>query len=524
MRAGLRFLTLMIRISTVIDGDFWTGDARRPWAKCLAIDDDGLIVAVEEKPNALAFSFPQAERRELPAGSLGVPAFHDAHNHWGFAAFDHAEPLSGTTFVGDFVAQLGGRGEKSPDGWIIGYGWNTNLLPGLSKSDLDKVSGSRPVAVFDKSTHAVQLNSVAVREIQSAFDAAKADGHPGTLVDGRLLEASFLVFGAMRLPSAALEQSLIDLEQRYLSLGIASLDDMDVLSPQLLDSLQSLYASKRLSLPCHAFLDFGRFAENALPQPNAGGEFQIVGMKSYMDGAFGARSALMNEPFVGTGGLGVRVLDRARFDRRSRAAAERGYKHLALHAIGDRAVKDAVEFLASVSEGGRFERLRVEHFQLAGEADRRRCADAGIAICMQPNFTSDVTDYADRLGDRARRLCEHRSALESGALFGFGSDGMPTGPLHGIRCAVEHPVEEQRLTVEEALRAYTIDSCRISLTDDRRGSLQVGKEANIAVLSRDIVREGRVADDVTVTATMLNGEVRHGGIPLQQSRKSPGKA
>ena len=117
------------------------------------------------------------------------------------------------------------------------------------------------------------------------------------------------------------------------------------------------------------------------------------------------------------------LLDPERFKQRRDLAFKHGYRHLALHAIGDRAAAEAVELLGPQSRG-MFDRLRVEHFQLASDEDRERCADAGIAICMQPNFTSDVADYSDRLGERANNLCEHRAVLDSGALLGFGSDGM----------------------------------------------------------------------------------------------------
>jgi predicted amidohydrolase YtcJ len=508
VRAGLRFLTVMKPIVTIIEGDFWTANPLQPQAASIGIDSNGSIAAVEAVPERLAVEFPQAKHVRLPNGTLGAPAFHDAHNHWGFAAFDHAEPLVGVSSVGDAFERLSERADKAPQGWIVGFGWNTHLLP-LTQSDLDRVSTTRPVAVFDKSTHAVQLNTAAEKEIREGFDAAVREGHPGTLVEGRMLESSNLVFGAMRLPSAALEKSLMDLERHYLSVGIASLDDLDVLTPQILDSLRELYSSQRLTIPCHGFIDFGRFSKSGIPEPRSVGRFRLVGMKSYMDGALGARSALLDQPFIGAGGRGVRLLDRKSFRRRFDLAVELGYRHVALHAIGDRAVADAAGFLCSVAGDAVVDRLRIEHFQLADRVDRERCFEAGIAVCMQPNFISDVADYADRLGERARSLCEHRSVLNSGALLSFGSDGMPTGPIHGLRCAIEHPNPAQRLSVEESLRAYTIDACRCSRTDDLRGSLTVGKEANIAVLNRDIVKEGGIGADVHVLTTIVSGEVRY---------------
>jgi predicted amidohydrolase YtcJ len=506
----------MNTITTILDGDFWTADRRRPWAASIGIDAQGKIAAVETEPAKLAMAFPNAVHFQLPNGSLGVPGFHDAHNHLGFAAFAHAESLVGVTSRETILQRLLQRAKKSSEGWIIGFGWNTGLTADVTQSDLDGVAANRPVAVFDKGTHAVQLNRAAVREIEPAFGAAVAEGHPGTLENGRLLETSSLVFGAMRIPDAALEETLIDFERYHLSLGITSIDDLDVLSSQVLESLQRAYAANRMTMACHAFLDFGRFREDAIPEPMSTGSFRIVGMKSYVDGAFGARSAAMREPFLGAGGRGIQLLNGERFERRWKRAVELGYRHLALHAIGDHAVAEATRFLSSAAKGKNFDRLRIEHYQLAEDEDRKACADAGIAICMQPNFISDVHDYADRLGDRAMKLCEHRSALDSGVLLGFGSDGMPTGPVHGLRCAVEHPNESQRITVEESLRAYTIDACRISLTDDVRGSLSVGKEANIAILSRNIVKENRIASDVQVLATLLNGRLRfetHPGVP-----------
>jgi hypothetical protein len=272
-----------------------------------------------------------------------------------------------------------------------------------------------------------------------------------------------------------------------------------------LRTLKSLYATGELFLPCRGFLDFGRFGDGDELRPDGVGAFAAAGLKDYADGAFGAYSAALSRPFENSTNFGLRLLDRKRFLARWRRAESRGFGDLAVHAIGDRAADDALNMLAEVRRSNPDARLRLEHAQLLSPTAPARLRDLDIAVCMQPNFVSDVVDYADRLGDRVGRLCAHRTVVEAGVTMGFGSDGMPTGPLHGIACAVGHPNAAERLSVEDALRRYTLLAHRVSGTDKLRGTIAAGREATFTLLDRDILNRPDEVASAQVLGVYLAG-------------------
>ena len=250
---------------------------------------------------------------------------------------------------------------------------------------------------------------------------------------------------------------------------------------------------------------------------------RLSGIKVFADGALGQRTAAMLAPYEGEpDNVGVPTIERDALRELARKAAAGGLP-LAVHAIGDAANRMVLDVLADVGAGGL--RHRIEHVQLLHPDDVPRLARLGVVASMQPIHAMQDYEMAERYwGDRCATGYAWRGLLDAGAVLAFGSD-CPVedlNPLVGIhaavtrRCADGSPGPEgwypgQRLTVEEAVHAYTLGAARAVGLDDRLGSLLPGKLADLVVLDRDIFACAPMEIVGTeVTATMIGGRFVHG--------------
>jgi predicted amidohydrolase YtcJ len=157
-------------------------------------------------------------------------------------------------------------------------------------------------------------------------------------------------------------------------------------------------------------------------------------------------------------------------------------------------------------------RNRIEHAELITEEQIKRAQELGLILSMQPNFAGQWGYpggmYETRLGERYRNNNPFRQILDAGVVVAFGSDCMPLGPLYGIHCAVNHPNPECRMTPEEALRCYTISGAYASFEENVKGSIEVGKLADLVVLSESPLEASPdTIKDIRVEITMVGGEV-----------------
>jgi len=254
---------------------------------------------------------------------------------------------------------------------------------------------------------------------------------------------------------------------------------------------------------------------------------KIGGLKGYIDGSLGSSTARMFEPFVNEpGSAGVYVTPPAKL-REYILAADRAGLAVAVHAIGDRANADMLDIFAEVAKinGPRDRRFRIEHAQHLRPEDYRRFRDIGVIASMQPYHAIDDGRWAEgRIGVRhCASSYAFRALLDAGARLAFGSDWSvaPLSPLAGIDAAVnrrtldgKHPegwFPEQRISVAEAIEAYTLTSAYAGFEEKDRGSLEPGKLADMVLLSRDILADTE-RDHITetqVVMTMVGGKVAY---------------
>jgi predicted amidohydrolase YtcJ len=188
---------------------------------------------------------------------------------------------------------------------------------------------------------------------------------------------------------------------------------------------------------------------------------------------------------------------------------------VAVHAIGDYGIDLVINAIEGALKRSprKDHRHRIEHCEILSSSQIERIKQLGIVASMQPNFAGEWSGpdglYEARLGKRRlRQNNPYRFLLDEGIPLAFGSDGMPFHPLYGIWSAVNHPVKNSRITLEEAMRAYTLDSAYASFEEDIKGSIEPGKLADIAILEKDLTEiPADEIKDVRVHMTLVGGEV-----------------
>ena len=467
-------------------------------------------------------------------GRVLLPGFIDAHTHLTTVGryLVHAD-LSGTDSPDEAVDRLAERaaeldeaGDDDPSGrseWVLGYGYDESSWTDdryLARADLDRVSTDRPVAAFREDMHVAGVNGVVLDRFTEALkavpketvDTDDQDEPTGVLLEAAIDPIYEAIEPGVEGTRAAVEAALALCAER----GITGFHDMvrGSHAPQVyraLDVAGELTARVRINYWTD-HLD--ALQEVGLPT-NAGSGFVETGaIKSYTDGSFGGRTAKLSEPYADAPGeTGQWVVDPDELTEAVGKATDAGYQFTA-HAIGDEAVDavlDAYE-AASATDPGE-SRHRVEHVELADDEAIERLADSGIVASVQPNFLKWAGEnglYETRLGvERTTETNRYRDMLDAGVALAFGSDGMPMDPLLGVHHAVNAPADAQRLTVTEALRAYTRGAAYAGFDEDRLGTVAVGKRADFVVLDDSPWDESDSIRDVDVAMTVVDGRIVH---------------
>lgn len=321
-------------------------------------------------------------------------------------------------------------------------GWHSGRLP-LSAADLADLP---PVLLVNLSLHGLRLSPAAARHLRET-DPELVEGHTDPAWCERNLDRLLALYGRTAgLTPAKLEAWIQGLE----AVGIGAVEDLLLTGVEAWRTMQaSRWADRMPWWTVPAIFE-------ALP---AEAQAECAGLKVFTDGALGARTAALDVPFLG-GEPGL-LLHAGEALRRALAELHAYGKALAIHAIGDRAIGQALDVLEDLDrQGTRFPLVRLEHVQFITEAQARRARELGLVLSMQPNFTSDSADYADRL-DPARlarnnpfRMLIDRVGFQPGRDLIFGSDGMPHGLAWAAQWSLFPPFEGQRLGLEELLAGY----------------------------------------------------------------------
>ncbi len=524
----------MTRADTLLtNGSIYTMDPTRPRASAVAIRAGRILAVGGEELREL---IGHGTRVMDVEGRCVIPGLADSHIHlaWYGVGLRHI-PLVGTRSLEELLALVAERANMTAPGeWIQGRGWDQEQWPDRrfpSAADLDRVAPRHAVVLTAKSGHALVANSLALERAgitattpdpQGGHFERGPDGHPTGLA---LEKAMDKIKAAIPQPdAAAIAAALPAAFERAWQVGLTAVHDMA--SPTedevaVLDAYRQLHARGELGLRVVRYLSAAAL-DRGRPDIPSDDWLRIGGIKLFADGALGPRTAAMLEPYVGEpDNLGIMTITRARLAEVARQAAGAGLP-LAVHAIGDRANRLVLDVLAEAGPTPP-KRHRIEHVQCLHPDDVGRLAALGVVASMQPIHATQDAPMADRYwGARTATAYAWRSLLDAGTVLSFGSD-CPVedmNPLLGIHAAVTracpggyggaegwHP--EQRLTVAEAVRAYTWGAAYAAGMEDRLGSLTPGKWADLVVLERDIFAcDAAAIAETRVTRTMIGGEVR----------------
>lgn len=510
-----------------------TLDSSHPLASAIAIQN-GLILAVGETPALLA-EFERAEKQDMQ-GNIILPGLTDAHLHLEQYALSLQKLDCNTQTLEECLRRIAERVQSAPPGeWILGHGWNQNDWGGWpTLADLDALTPHHPVYLTAKSLHAAWANSAALR--LAGIQANSPDPANGRIQrdahgqpTGILLETAMQTVSAIIPPPSqqTITQAIEQAQPTLWRMGLTGLHDFD--RRNCFIALQQLHRQGKLGLRVLKSIPL-----EDLPSAIAlglrtgfGDDWLRIGpVKIFMDGALGPRTAAMLQPYEGEPeNYGILNLDAEELFDIGRQAVEAGLS-LAIHAIGDRANHEA---LNGYEQLRCFERTRglpplphrIEHLQVIHPQDAGRLAKLGVTASMQPiHATSDMRMADQYWGRRAALAYAWRTQLEQGARLAFGSDAPveSPNPFWGLHAALtrqrsdgspapEGWYPEQRLTIQQALTAYTLGPAYLAGQEGRLGKLAPHHLADLIVLEQDpFLLPPADLLEMKPVATMLGGQ------------------
>lgn len=488
----------------------YTGRPADPWARALAVVD-GRVTALDD--DALAWREAPGAVTEDMDQALILPGLTDAHIHMMWYANSLQElNLRGCTRQAMMDRVAARASELPPDRWITGRGWDQNIWEDAAfptARELDRVAPAHPVALIAKSGHAMVVNTAAL-EAAGVTSETPDPVHGKFERDDRGQPTGVAFEHAMNrikaeIPPIPLETTvdLMDEAQTHLlRLGITGVHDVD--SEPAFAAFQALKGQGRLRIRIVKYVRRNVLDETlALGLRSGFGDdhLRFGGLKLFADGALGARTAAMFEPYESEPqNTGLLTLEPDHLREIARRAVQGGLV-LAVHAIGDRTNRIVLDILEEMQPLAPDLRHRIEHVQLIEPEDQRRLADLGLVASMQPIHAVHDIGMAERYwGTRSRNAYAWRSIQEAGAVLAFGSDAPIEifDPFAGLYAAVTRRSEtdgspgpqgwypEQRLTLTEAIDAYTWGAAYAAGMENRLGRLIPGYHADLIVLDRDV--------------------------------------
>ncbi len=537
---------------------------------------DGRVAAVG-RASDLARDAGNAERVDL-RGGLMTPGWFDAHVHFMWWGFQMAEiDLRGTKTIEEALEQIGSAARALAAGkWLTGGRFDKNNWGRWpTAADLDRVTGDRPTVMRSRDGHSRWLNTAALRAAKIGKDTVvpeggaifrDAAGSPTGVLQERANELADRAVppateadcdaATTRAQEEALKRGVTGVESLEEASSYAALRRarergllqvrtlMGIPHRSLALSLPTTLASRSAPRPGAPapwapapappqIRDASLRAQGPLPfdfdaaletgmRTGQGDEWLQLGhVKFFTDGALGSQTAALEEPYEGTDDRGILTFDPMEL-RADVARAAAGGLAVAIHAIGDRAVRVALDAIAPTRITSPALRQRLEHIQLVREEDLGRFGALGVIASMQPIHCTSDRDLVDRYWGpkRAVRAYPWRTLLERHTVLAFGSDAPvePIDPLLGIHAAVtrRRPTDKepwfpaQRLTLDEAIHGYTAGAAYSTGREKEWGTLDAGMRCDATIVDRDLAKlEGNELLEAKVRATITDGVVRY---------------
>ena len=517
-------------------GVVWTGDAQT--AEAVAIRD-GRIIAVGTAAELSEYEGAGTQTIELN-GRFVAPGFIDDHTHFIGGGFQLGSvDLRTSATPAEFGARLGAFAQTVDEGsWITGGDWDHEMWEGAPlprREWFDSLTADHYVAVSRLDGHMMVVNTPVLELAGITRDTPDPAG--GTIVRDERTgeptgvlkdEAMSLVNRVMPEPGEDERDAAFRRAQEHaLARGVTMVHDMG--SWPDLETYRRAQQAGDLRMRIYSLVPLAsweRLRDFVAANGRGDDRLQWGGLKGFVDGSLGSTTAWFYEPYEDEPGTsGLMVTDTAQL-RDWVMNADAADLHVVVHAIGEYANDWLLDVFAAAAQanGARDRRFRIEHAQHLSTAAIPRFAEMNVLPSMQPYHAIDDGRWAEkRIGaERIQRTYAFRSLIDSGANLMFGSDWTvaPIDPLLGIYAAVTRRtiddanpggwVPQEKITVEEALRAYTAANAYGAFMEDRLGMIGVGALADLVVLSEDLTGIDPVAiRDVEVDYTIVEGEVVH---------------
>jgi len=539
---GIQLANRLAERTLITGGRVFTADHQQLWAEAVVLDGStiGFVGSYDE---AAAYASPSSETLDLDGGLL-LPGFIDGHVHIAMtgAALRKAQ-LRGAVDLAEIQRRLRSWADEYPDApRVLGTGWLYDAVPdgGPTREMLDEVIADRPVYLEAFDLHSSWLNSAALAEV--GVDAATPDPVGGRIVrdgstgqaTGWLLETAHvnLVWSLLGdVGPRELDEQVAAALDAYARSGITSVVEMALDHP----GLAALARARRngtltARVVAHMIVNRSGDRTDELAQVASvveaarrytGDHLRVAGIKLIADGTIDGCTAALSEPYT-TGASAEPIWDSASMAEVIAVADEAGLQ-VAVHAIGDRTVRQAIDAIVAAAEenGTSARRHRIEHLEYVDSADIPRLGAAGITASMQPVHLDPAILGMTRevLGaERAETGFAWPRYLETGATLVFGTD-TPTAPFEPLpnmylattrRSPTDPTLAPLRpdwaLPLEQAITSASRDSAKAAWLDHVTGSISAGRSADLVVLDRDPFAEGpEVLLDAEVRMTMLEG-------------------
>jgi predicted amidohydrolase YtcJ len=484
--------------------------------KVITMAEDGLAEAVLTEGARIAGvgSFEELRERVRDEtqildlkGRTILPGFIDSHTHLvGMGLEETRLDLSCTDSLSGAMEMVSERvKDSSPKEVIIGVNWDESRwrerrVP--AKEELDMIAPRNPLILRRICGHRAVANTQALALIGKGW--RRVDRERGILLEDVCLNLDDIFPPSRDQLLSALKAAI----RRAHREGVTSVQDMA--KPSHLWAYQRLRQSGELKIRAYINLPFaqGRRLSDLGLETGFGDELiRLGGLKVFADGSIGAKTAALFSPYRRGRGKGLLLHSQEVLKKMVRKGEDGGHQ-LLIHAIGDRAIHQVLEAYEKGIVYPNPLRHRIEHFELAREEDMEEAKRLGLLLSMQPNFIGNWSKPGGMYEDRLPQCKENnRFGLikEKGLRIALGSDCMPLSPLYGLRSVVEAPFPQQRVTIEDALRMYTLEPAYFSFEEGIKGSIKEGKLADLVVLSQDIFKEGMEGTEVDMT--IWGGEI-----------------
>lgn len=525
----------------VVNARVRTMDKGQPTAEAVAVIGNRIVVVGSTK-EIRKLAGPNT--RVIDAqGQLVLPGFNDAHVHFMSGGFQLSSvDLRDANTPQEFAERIRDFAVKLPKGrWITGGDWDHERWPDASlptKDLIDRYTPNTPVFVNRLDGHMALANSLALK--LAGVTRASKDPDGGVIVrDPKTGEPTGVLKDAAQsfvwkvIPAASFEEKLaaaLAATNHAASLGVTSVQDMS--AGVDVGVYQTLLDRAELKTRIYAVWplpSWDRLARTGVRAHFGSAMLRTGGLKGFADGSLGSTTALFYEPYKdapNTSGIpsGEMFPEGAMLERVR--GADRAGLQVLIHAIGDRANDMILSIYEQVEkeDGDRDRRFRIEHAQHLRPQDIPRFARDHVIASMQPYHAIDDGRWAEkRIGrERAKTTYAFRSLLDSGATLAFGTDWTvaPLDPMLTIYAAVtrrtldgKNPngwIPEQKISVEEAVCAYTVGSAVAEFQENEKGTISPGKLADLVLLSRDIFKiDPKEIEKVKVVLTIMDGRVVH---------------